>query len=142
VTGTSAPSLQTPPTGGGRRARRGDRIQLRGLRATGIHGVLPEEKERAQPFEIDLDLAVDLTAAASTDRLSDTVDYAVVAQAAVGVVSGPPSFELLEALAGAVAAATLASDLRIAEVTVHLRKLQPPLAVDVATVGVRITRSR
>ena len=39
---------------------RGDRIQLRGLRAIGTHGVLPEEKSRAQPFEIDLDLAVDL----------------------------------------------------------------------------------
>jgi dihydroneopterin aldolase len=57
-------------------------------------------------------------------------------------VSGPTSFELLEALAGAVAEAALASDVRIAAVTVSLRKLQPPLAVDIGTVGVRITRHR
>ena len=60
----------------------GDRIQLRGLRAIGTHGVLPEEKSRAQPFEIDLDLAVDLVPAGLTDLLADTVDYAAVAEAA------------------------------------------------------------
>ncbi len=118
----------------------GDLIQLRGLRLLGVHGVLPEEKDRAQPFELDLDLSVDLGLAAASDRLADTVDYASVAESAAAIVSGPASYELLEALAGAVAVATLASDLRIVAVTVGLRKLQPPLAVDIATVGVRITR--
>jgi 7,8-dihydroneopterin aldolase/epimerase/oxygenase len=117
-----------------------DRIELRGLRVIGTHGVLPEEKNRAQPFEVDLDLSVDLALAAASDRLEDTVDYAGIATTAAGIVSGAPSFELLEALAGAVAEAILASNLRITAVTVGLRKLQPPLAVDIATVGVRITR--
>ena len=119
----------------------GDRIQLRGLRVVGTHGVLPEEQDRAQPFEIDLDLTVDLAPAAGSDRLSDTVDYGEVATRAAGVVAGR-SFELLESLAGAVAEATLASDPRITAVTVHLRKLRPPLALDLGTVGVRITRRR
>jgi len=119
----------------------GDRIQLRGLRVVGAHGVLPEEKARAQPFEIDLDLAVDLALAAGSDRLADTVDYGEVATLAAGVVAGR-SFDLLESLAGAVAEATLASDLRITAVTVDLRKLRPPLALDLGTVGVRITRRR
>lgn len=118
----------------------GDRIQLRGLRVLGTHGVLPEEKGRDQPFEIDLDLSVDLALAAASDRLADTVDYGGIADTVAGIVSGPTSYELLEALAGAIAEATLASDLRITGVTVDLRKLQPPLAVDIATVGVSITR--
>jgi 7,8-dihydroneopterin aldolase/epimerase/oxygenase len=117
-----------------------DRIQLRGLRVLGTHGVLPEEKRRDQPFEIDLDLAVDLAPAAGSDRLADTVDYGGVADSAAAIVAGDTSYELLEALAGAIADATLASDLRITSVTVGLRKLQPPLAVDIATVGVTITR--
>jgi len=50
--------------------------------------------------------------------------------------------DLLEALARAVAAAALAADPRITSVTVHLRKLRPPVAVDMADVGVRITRHR
>ena len=117
-----------------------DRIQLRGLRVVGTHGVLPEEKSRAQPFEIDLDLSVDLAAAGVSDRLADTVDYASIADAAAGIVATGPSYELLEALASAVADATLGADPRVTAVTVTLRKLQPPLAVDIATVGVRITR--
>jgi 7,8-dihydroneopterin aldolase/epimerase/oxygenase len=119
-----------------------DRIELRGLRVVGTHGVLPEEKVSPQPFEIDLDLAVDLTTASNSDRLTDTVDYAAVADAASAVVSGERSYELLEALADAIATAVLAVDRRVAGTTVRLRKLEPPMAVDIATVGVRITRVR
>jgi dihydroneopterin aldolase len=118
----------------------GDKIQLRGLRVLGTHGVLPEEKSRAQPFEVDFDLSVDLSLAAASDSLSDTVNYAEIAETASAIVAGPTSYDLLEALAGAIAAATLASDLRVTAVTVSLRKLRPPVAVDIATVGVRITR--
>ncbi len=117
----------------------GDRIRLGGLRVVGTHGVLAEEKARAQPFEVDLDLTVDLALAAVTDRLSDTVDYGEVAQRVADVVS-ERSFELLEALAAAIAEGVLASDLRITTVTVHLRKLRPPVPLDLGTVGVRITR--
>ncbi len=119
-----------------------DRIQLRGLRASGVHGVLPEERTRAQPFELDLDLAVDLAPAASSDRLADTVDYGAVAQIAARVVTDSPPRDLLETLATAVADAVLATDPRIEAVTVALKKLRPPLAVDVGTVGVTITRDR
>jgi dihydroneopterin aldolase len=120
----------------------GDQIQLRGIRASGIHGVLPEERVRPQPFEVDLDLWVDLSPAGASDQLADTVDYAGVVDGAIGIVSGSPSYRLLEALAASVATATLARDRRIAAVTVGLRKLQPPLEVDIATVGVCITRRR
>ena len=41
------------------------------------------------------------------------MDYAGVADAAAAVVAGPPSYDLLEALAGAVASAALASDPRV-----------------------------
>jgi dihydroneopterin aldolase len=130
-----------PPVAGSNSIDSGeDRIQLRGLRVMGTHGVLAEEKERAQPFEIDLDLSVDMTSAVASDQLADTVDYAAVAARAAELVAGPSSFELLEALAGELATVTLHSDHRIRSVTVTLRKLQPPLAVDIETVGVRITR--
>ncbi len=126
-----------PPAGSA-----GDQIQLRGLRVIATHGVLPEEKSIAQPFELDLDLWVDLAPAAASDRLADTVDYAGVVAAAVAVVGSSPPVELLERLAGAVADATLGSDSRIGAVGVTLRKLQPPLDVDIATVGVRLVRHR
>ena len=119
-----------------------DRIELRGLRCVGTHGVLAEEQERAQPFEVDLDLAVDLRPAGVSDSLADTVDYGSVADTVAATISGPRSFALLEALAWHVADAVLDVDRRITAVTVALRKLRPPLAVDIDTVGVRVVRHR
>ena len=120
----------------------GDRIELRGLRSVGTHGVLVEEQERAQPFEVDLDLAVDLRPAGVSDSLADTVDYGAVADVVAATVSGTRSFALLEALAWHVADAVLGVDHRITAVTVVLRKLRPPVAVDIDTVGVRVVRTR
>ncbi len=118
-----------------------DRIELRGLRALGTHGALPEERLRAQPFEVDLDLVADLRAAGRSDELSDTVDYGTVATAAAAVVEGPHA-ELLEALAERVAAAALAAGGgRLVAVTVTVRKLRPPVAVALESVAVRVTRA-
>jgi dihydroneopterin aldolase len=118
------------------------RIEVRGLRVVGTHGVLAEERARSQPFEVDLDLDVDLALSARTDRLEDTVDYGAVVEAAAAVVAGSRSFALLEALAHAVGTAALATSPLLEAVTVTLRKLRPPLAADVASVGVRLTIRR
>jgi dihydroneopterin aldolase/2-amino-4-hydroxy-6-hydroxymethyldihydropteridine diphosphokinase len=119
----------------------GDRIELRGLRALGTHGVLAEEHERPQPFEADLDLEVDLAVAGRSDDLADTVDYGAVAAAVAVTIEGPHA-ELLEHLAERVAAAVLACSPRIGAVTVTLRKLRPPVPVLLDTAGVRIHRRR
>ena len=42
----------------------GDRIEVRGLRVDGVHGVLEQERMHAQPFEVDLDLYLDTVPAA------------------------------------------------------------------------------
>jgi FolB domain-containing protein len=105
-----------------------------------IHGVLPEERSRPQPFEVDLDLVVDLDRAARSDDLADTVDYAVLAERVMKVVEGP-SFDLLEALASAIADAILVDE-RVREATVTLRKLRPALAVQAGSVGIRLHRGR
>lgn len=115
-----------------------DRLELRGLRVVASHGTLPEEQERAQPFEVDLDVEVDLARAADSDDLADTVDYGRVLERAAAVVAGGP-FRLLEGLAGAIARAVLA-DQGALSVTVTVRKLRPPVPADLASVGVRLTR--
>jgi dihydroneopterin aldolase len=125
----------------GRGARR-DRIEVRGLRVMGIHGVLAHERERAQPFEVDLDLVVDMTKAARSDDLADTVDYSAVVARAESIVAGPHSFQLLEALADAIATESLALDRRLRAVRVWVRKLDPPVPERVGSVGVSITRRR
>ena len=118
----------------------GDRIEIRGLRLVGTHGLLPEERSRPQPFEIDLDLEVDMAAAVASDALGDTADYGAVIESTAAVVAGP-AHDLLESLAGAIATAVLA-DSRVSSATVAVRKLRPPVAYDVDSTGVRITRPR
>lgn len=115
-------------------------IELRALRTMALHGVLPEERTLPQPFEVDLDLVVDLEPAARSDDLAHTVDYGQLAERVMKVVEGP-SFALLEALAGAVAD-TVLLDERVREVTVAVRKLRPPLSVQAESVGVRLHRAR
>ena len=63
-----------------------DTIILSGIRALGSHGVLPEEQARPQPFEVDVELSVDLAPAGRSDVLSDTIDYDALA-GRVGIVS-------------------------------------------------------
>jgi len=119
----------------------GDRIEIRDLRVVGVHGVLTEERERAQPFSVDIVAWLDMAAAQRSDALGDTVDYANLAQVAADVV-GQRSYQLLEALAGRLADALLITDGRLQAVAVTVRKLRPPLPLDVASTGVRVLRSR
>lgn len=104
-----------------------------------MHGARPEEQERAQPFEVDVEVAADLSAAGASDALADTVDYGAVAAAVELVVAGE-HHQLLERLAWRVADEVLAVDARIASVTVGVRKLRPPVPVDLASAGVTVTR--
>ena len=117
----------------------GDRIELRGLRVTATCGVLPEEKARRQPFEVDLDVHVDLGAPSLSDDLTDTVDYGALCALVAGIAEGE-AFNLLERFAGRVAEAVLAVP-GVDAVTVTVRKLRPPVPEDLATSGVRIHRT-
>lgn len=117
-----------------------DRIELRGLRALGICGALPEERERAQPLEVDVDAVVDLAPAGRSDDLAQTVHYGELCDALTGVIEGEKPY-LLERLAERLAEVTLAFP-GVTEVTVAVRKLRPPVPHDLATAGVRITRAR
>lgn len=115
-----------------------DRIELRGLRLSGIVGVLPEEQARAQPLELDLDLVRSLAHAGRSDDLADTVDYGAVCDLVERVVAdGRP--QLLEHLAERVAAEVLALG-GVDEVVVAVRKLRPPVPQALATSGVRLVR--
>ena len=120
--------------------RIGDRIELRGLRVSGHHGALPGEQDRAQPFEVDLDIEADLAAAGASDDLTATVDYGELARRAAAVVTGE-RWQLLERIATRVAEEVLAADARVGAVTVAVRKLRPPVP-DLGSAGVRISRRR
>jgi dihydroneopterin aldolase len=115
-----------------------DAIVLSGIRALGAHGVLPEEQARPQPFEVDLEMRLDLTSAGRSDALSDTVDYDGLA-ARVAAIIEKGGCALLETLATRIAEAAKA-DPRVQSVVVTVRKLRPPVPVALDHVAVRIER--
>jgi dihydroneopterin aldolase len=120
-----------------------DRLELRGMRFAARHGVHPEEKERAQPFEVDLVLFADLRAGAAADDLAATVDYSGLFDLVGRIVNGP-SFDLIEALAEAIADAALeATDPQVVErVEVRVRKPEAPLPGPFETVQATVMRGR
>jgi len=118
-----------------------DRIELRELRCSAVVGVLVEERERAQPLVMDIDIERPFARAVEHDDLKATTNYAEVLSLATRVaVDG--KFQLLETLAHRVAREILAVDTAITAVTVAVRKVRPPVIDDVASVGVRCTLCR
>ncbi|MEI6701461.1 MAG: dihydroneopterin aldolase [Actinomycetota bacterium] len=118
-----------------------DQVHVTGLKVMGICGCLPHERVEAQPFRVDLIVSLNLDQAAQTDDLNDTVNYALLADAAANLVATSACF-LVEALADRIGRACLALDARITEATVKVTKLQPPIPYDVEGVGVTRTCTR
>jgi dihydroneopterin aldolase len=117
-----------------------DRIAVRGIRAQAHHGVYDWERERGQVFLADAVLELDTSAAAATDELEKTVNYAELAQGLHAVLAGKP-VNLLETLAQRLADVCLESPLVDAvEITVH--KPDAELGVPFDDVTVTIRRSK
>jgi 7,8-dihydroneopterin aldolase/epimerase/oxygenase len=110
-------------------------VEIEGLELFGRHGAGYEERARGQTFLYDLRLEV--SDAALSDRLEDTVDYVAVAEV-VKEISGAREFHLLEALAAAVAdAVTERFPVERVHVRVRKRDVEPaglPVAWTAATV--------
>lgn len=112
-------------------------ITLRGLAATGFHGVLEHERRDGQTFSVDLRFETALEP--GHDDLSATVNYAEVASTVVDRITGAP-VQLIETLASHIADDVLAiNGVRTVEVTVH--KPQAPVPVAFTDVAVTVIRS-
>jgi dihydroneopterin aldolase len=120
-----------------------DRLSLLGMRFEARHGVLDWEKETPQPFEVDVLLHADLESASQRDDLAATADYAALNGLVRDIVT-ERSFDLIEALAGAITRAVLvATDATVVgAVEVRVRKPKAPIDGAFDTVEVTITRRR
>ena len=117
-----------------------DQIILKGLRASAFHGVLAEERRVGQVFLIDVTVSLDLSAAAETDDLAQTIHYGELAEQIVAAEESDP-VDLIETVAERVAQVVLAHPQAfLADVTVH--KPSAPISVPFEDVAVRIMRGR
>lgn len=117
-----------------------DAVELRGITATGHHGVFEHERRDGQPFIVDLTLHLDLQPAGLSDDLARTAHYGELAELVHGIIGGQP-FDLIEALAETIATAVL-SDFPVSAVDVTVHKPKAPIEVPFGGVAVTLRRSR
>ncbi|MEM7729046.1 MAG: dihydroneopterin aldolase [Pseudomonadota bacterium] len=125
-----------------RLSRKGEtstRIFVRGLLIQASIGVHPHEHTETQPVIIDVELDMGDMALPEKDRLSETLDYAVVAEAAERIAL-EAHVQLVETLAERIADWALAEDARVQRVAVSIAKPQALLKADAA--GVEVVKGR
>jgi 7,8-dihydroneopterin aldolase/epimerase/oxygenase len=118
-----------------------DRIFIKGLSLHAYHGVMAHEAKVGQSFSIDMELEIDLSAAARSDKVVDTVSYDKVVECAREAFSAQ-RFRLIEAAAGRVAEAVLMAFSRVNTIEVTIHKPHAPIAATFSDVGVTLKRKR
>jgi dihydroneopterin aldolase len=117
-----------------------DRILLEAMRFSGTHGVHEHEQLHPQPFDVDVELSLNLQPAGLSDDLGLTLDYSKVFDTCRQIVEST-RFNLIEALAEAIAHELLV-EFPADEVTVRVRKPEVQLGGPLKAAGVEIRRRR
>ena len=115
-----------------------DKIFLTSLSTEAVIGIFDWEREVRQRIEIDLEMSLDLSAAAKSDSIDDTLNYKSVAKRVLAFV-GESRCQLVEALAERIAGLVL-EEFPVAKVRVTVHK--PGAIRHSRDVGVVIERSR
>lgn len=100
------------------------------------HGVTEQERVIGCHYLVNLTLTFDCSAAACSDELADTVNYAEV-YGVVREAMACPS-RLIEHVAARIARAVFALSPGIAALTVRLSKQNPPMGADVRSASVEL----
>ncbi|BAY16101.1 dihydroneopterin aldolase [Anabaenopsis circularis NIES-21] len=118
-----------------------DCIYLTGIRCYGYTGYLPEEQVLGQWFEVDVKLWLDLSQAAKTDGIADTLDYRSVISTIQNLVK-TSQFALLEKLAGTIADTILHQSDRVTQVQVVVTKPAAPIPDFGGKISIELTRTK
>jgi dihydroneopterin aldolase len=118
-----------------------DRMMLKRMVFYGYHGVYPEENRLGQKYIVDLDLRLDLSRAAQSDDVADTINYADIHAVVKAIVEGAP-VKLIETLTEKIASALFGTYTSIIKATVSVTKPNPPFDITFDGVTVELRRQR
>jgi dihydroneopterin aldolase len=115
-------------------------IKVENIRVFAHHGCLKEETKIGSDYRVDLKVKADLQPSATTDKLSDTVDY-VLLNKIIKEEMQIPSY-LLETVAKRILNRIFREDQLVTKATVCVSKLNPPIGGDVEKVTIKMTERR
>ena len=117
-----------------------DQIFVEGIKFQGFHGLTKLERQVGVRLSVDVRLEMGLEKSGRSDRMVDTVDYALIHKKVIEVGRGK-SYKLLETFALKLLDEFL-TDFPVDRVTVRVRKETPVLDGIVDAVGVEMSRYR
>lgn len=116
------------------------KIYVEGIKIYAYHGCFKEETFIGTNFLVDVELDVDLTKAAVSDKLNDTVNYQTVFQVIKQEMETPS--KLLEHVAGRCISSLFKQFETIETISIKISKLNPPLGGHIHAVAVKLTEHR
>jgi dihydroneopterin aldolase len=116
------------------------KISLSNIRVYAYHGCLKEESIIGSDYRVDVVIEADLTKAASTDDLDDTVDYVLINY----IVKEEMAIKarLLEQVARRILERILKSCPTVTKAEVTVSKINPPISGDVEMVSINLQLTR
>lgn len=111
-------------------------IYIRNMRFHAFHGVLPQERETGNDYEVNVRIGYPVYRAVESDRVSDTLDYASVYNIIRCKMSEQAA--LVEHVAGNIANGLMAAFPDITSIDMEVTKLNPPMEADCDGAGVEL----
>lgn len=116
-----------------------DQIKIENLEIYAYHGVFPEEKQKGQPFYLNVTMHTDLRKAGKTDDLTASTHYGEVALLLKEKMT-ETSYDLIERAAEVCAETILLNFPLIKAVDLEVRKPKAPIPMNFESVSVVIHR--
>lgn len=115
-------------------------ITVKNIRVYAYHGCLDEEGKIGSEYRVDLKVKADLKKSATTDKLTDTVDYVHLNK----IVKEEMAIrtKLLETVANKILNRILVEIQLVNKVSVAVSKINPPIGGNVAMVTIEMIKKR
>lgn len=116
-----------------------DAIIIEGLKVETVVGCFAWERQIQQPLMLDLIIATNLSQAAASDELQDTLNYAEICSISAQVIQQAAP-KLIEHAAQLVLDALFTTFAAVESITITIRK--PAIIPEANSVGIRLERHR
>ena len=116
-----------------------DKIHIEGLEVLALIGVYDWERKYQQRLIVDVELTADLSLAAQTDDVGNTLNYAEIAQG-ISEFAAKSQFKLIEALASHMVDWLLQSFPKL--ISVRLKLSKPDILANAKNVAVEFTKEQ